>query len=49
MSEGGPPAAACFTDAAHARGMLAVYQGAVAAPVAAAGRRDDRAEAPWPS
>jgi glycosyltransferase involved in cell wall biosynthesis len=49
MSEAGPPAAARFTDAAHARGMLAVYQGAVAAPVAAAGRRDDRAEAPWPS
>jgi glycosyltransferase involved in cell wall biosynthesis len=49
MSEAGPPAAARFTDAAHARGMLAVYQGAMAAPVAAAGRRDDRAEAPWPS
>ena len=49
MSEAGPPAAARFTDAAHARGMLAVYQGASAPSVAAAGRRDDRAEAPWPS
>jgi hypothetical protein len=28
--------------------MLAVYQGALAPPVAAAGLRDDRAEAPWP-
>ena len=49
MSEAGPPAAARFTDAAHARGMLAVYQGAIAPSMAAAGRRDDRAEAPWPS
>jgi glycosyltransferase involved in cell wall biosynthesis len=48
MSEAGPPAAARFTDAAHARGMLAVYQSAIAPSVAAAGRRDDRAEAPWP-
>jgi glycosyltransferase involved in cell wall biosynthesis len=48
VSEAGPPAAARFTDAAHGRGMLAVYQGAVA-PVATAERRDDRAEAPWPS
>jgi glycosyltransferase involved in cell wall biosynthesis len=48
MSHAGPPAASRFTDNAHARGMLAVYQGAVAPPVAAAERRDDRAEAPWP-
>jgi glycosyltransferase involved in cell wall biosynthesis len=47
MGEAGPPAAAPFTDAAHARGMLAAYQGAVAPRVAAADRRDDRAEAPW--
>ncbi len=47
LSAAGPPAAARFTDAAHARGMLAVYGAAIAPPVAAAGRRDDRAEAPW--
>lgn len=46
MSEAGPPAAARFTDAAHARGMLAVYQGAIA-PLVAAEPREDRAEAPW--
>ena len=48
MSQAGPPAAARFTDGAHARGMLAVYQGALAPPMPAAERSDDRAEAPWP-
>jgi glycosyltransferase involved in cell wall biosynthesis len=47
LGEAGPAAAGRFTDAAHARGMLAVYQGAIAPAVAAPGRRDDRAEAPW--
>jgi glycosyltransferase involved in cell wall biosynthesis len=48
VGEAGPPAAARFTDAAHARGMLAAYQGAIAPTAAtAAGRRDDRVEAPW--
>jgi glycosyltransferase involved in cell wall biosynthesis len=48
MGEAGPPAAGRFTDSAHARGMLGLYQGAVAPSVAPSGRRDDRAEAPWP-
>jgi glycosyltransferase involved in cell wall biosynthesis len=48
MSEAGPAAAARFSDAAHARGMLAIYRAALAPRVAAADRRDDRAEAPWP-
>ncbi|MEA2420308.1 MAG: hypothetical protein QOE60_2514, partial [Thermoleophilaceae bacterium] len=47
MGQAGPPAAARFSDAAHARGMLAAYQGAMA-PVAELERSDDRAEAPWP-
>jgi glycosyltransferase involved in cell wall biosynthesis len=49
MAEAGPPAAARFTDAAHAHGMLAVYQRALAHRAAVAGQRDDRTEAPWPS
>jgi len=48
MGEAGQAASARFTDAAHARGMLALYQHAVAPSGAAAERRDDRAEAPWP-
>ena len=47
MSEAGPPAAARFTDEAHARGMLAVYGGAIAPAAATADPRDDRVEAPW--
>jgi glycosyltransferase involved in cell wall biosynthesis len=46
LSDAGPLAAARFTDAAHAGGMLAVYRGAIAPAVEAAGR-GDRAEAPW--
>jgi glycosyltransferase involved in cell wall biosynthesis len=48
MGEAGPPAAARFTDAAQARGMLALYQRAIAPSVVRAATRDDRAEAPWP-
>jgi glycosyltransferase involved in cell wall biosynthesis len=49
MGQAGPAAAARFTDAAHAGGMLAAYQAALAAPAAVHGPRDDRAEAAWPS